>query len=159
MSIYCTLIHRNSTVKHIYIKFVFLLHRAFSLAILYGSGSHQSPPGEHKMQLYHCCLSAGGFSVLQCLPQHETLLMDSLGQGQTLHLPDAAMRIWAQKGPAKAGGGKNRTVEWGFCLLLLKEYSERGKFFPFEDAGIIFSVLPLWGSLIGFVIHHAHIYF
>lgn len=55
MSIYCTLIQRNSTVKHIYIKFVLLLHKAFILAILYGSGSHQSPPGERKMQLYHCC--------------------------------------------------------------------------------------------------------
>lgn len=44
-------------------------------------------------------------------------------------------------------------------MLLLEEYPERGTLLPFEDAGMIFVCVPLWGSLIGFVIHHAHIYF
>lgn len=133
MSIYCALIHRNSTVKHIYIKYEFLLHGTSSLVILCGSGSHQSPPGEYKTQLYPPLLSSERFSSISPhYPFIQTLLMEGPGQG-----PCAHMGVCTLKESARAEGKCKQKRDGDKCQppMILKEYPESRILHPFEELG------------------------
>lgn len=107
MSIYCALIHNNSTVKHIYIKYVFLLHGASSLAVLYGSGLHQSPSGEYKTQLYPLLLLWERTSPWpppsSCI---YTLPKPCQRRAQVRGWPCTPVGLWVLRDPARAGGGQ-----------------------------------------------------
>lgn len=152
MSIYCALIHNNSTVKHIYIKYVFLLHGASSLAVLYGSGSHQSPSGEYKTQLYPLLLIWERTSPCpppsSCIyPLHKPCRWRAEVRGW----PCTPVGLWVLQDPARAGGGKGVQAVEGRsqvqCLppVMLQEYPESRMLPLLEEVGKRF----VWAGFAG----------
>lgn len=159
MSIYGALIHKNSTVKHIYNNYVFLLHRASSLAIMYGSGSHQSPPGTYKTQLYPPLLVCEKTHppILSHLPPPQTLLMEGPGQGQ----PCTPMGLWTLQDPAGEGRRRTQREEGSWQVkcsspMMLQEYPESRMSHLFEEVGRSWICREGWFGLK--YIMHVHIF-